>query len=260
MTQPASGITAWQARPATTADADAMAAWVDLNDPAVPWAPRGAEPAAVWVAVPSSGPTARQPAAALCLRRNVGHPVPQAWFRLGWAVHASAELGLYRRQRTMLLGHDLTGADELTGWARSPALPAEDAGPAWAALLAAVLPVLAAPGGPEPQPCIATLPGVRDGSGRSPVWQGLGRHFHAQDLDAARAQHGADWARHVAPLLPRHVLYASLLPQAAQVALGQARPDVQPLQQALREAGFEWRGHVGIVDGGPVLERWPRQV
>jgi arginine/ornithine succinyltransferase subunit-like protein len=251
----------WRARLVDAGRADDRAALAGLLDVADLMAAErllATDGQQVWVAQPEGGPLAGLAVAALCVRRHIGHPVPQAWFRLGWAVHASAELGLYRRQRTLLLGHDLTGADELSGFALAPALPGESAGPAWAALLAAVLPGLNADPGPERPPCIALLPGVRDGGGRSPVWQGLGRHFHGQDLDAARRQHGPDWVQHVAPLLPRQVLYASLLPQPAQDALGQAAPEVQPLRQALQAAGFEWRGHVGLADGGPVLERWPR--
>lgn len=219
--------------------------------------------------------------ATLRLRRSRLDAAPAAWFRLGWAVHAAAELQLHRRQRTLLLCHDLTEADELAGFGTAPGLPAPLATEAWAALLAAALDLQAqaqAPGQgqgevtgeppapaqgrtagqPAPQrPCIAQLPGQRDGLGRSPVWQGLGRHFHAQDLDSARRQHGPDWQRHVAPLLPRQLVYASLLPEAAQAALGQALPAAEPLRQALLQAGFGWRQHLGIVDGGPVLERWP---
>ncbi len=195
--------------------------------------------------------------ATLRLRRCGECPVPQAWFRLGWAMHSAAELQLNRRQRTLLLGHDLTGADELTGFAASSDLTADEAVAAWGALVAAATGAQEQAPAPEPRPCIAQLPGQRDAAGRSPVWQGLGRHFHAQDLDDARRQHGRDWERHVAPLLPRHQVYASLLPAPTQLALGQPAAAAEPLRQALLSAGFGWREHIGIVDGGPVLERWP---
>lgn len=216
----------------------------------------------VWVALPrgrQDGP----PLASLRLRRRIGHPVPQAWFRLGWAVHASAELGLYRRQRTLMLGHDLCGADELGGWALAPELAPADAGAAWAALVGAALaaqhapcePALAdtGPCGSEAQrPCIATLPGWRDGAGASPVWQGLGRHFVPPAVQAA-----TDPVAELAPLMPRQLLYAALLPEAAQAALGRCALQAEPLREVLLAAGFGWREHVGIVDGAPVLERWP---
>ena len=246
----------WQARPGRTGD---LAGLQGLDGHDGHGAPPAADGDTWWVAVATDGPWAGRVAAALRLRRHIGHPVPQAWFRLGWAVHASAELGLYRRQRTLLLVHDLTGADELGGFAVAPGLAPDDAVDAWEALLQVALQALqeGATAGREPQPCIAQLPGTRDEGGRSPVWQGLGRHFHAQDLDAARRQHGPEWACHVASLLPRHLLYASLLPAAAQAALGQPAAAAAPLRQALLRAGFGPRDRVGIVDGGPVLERWP---
>lgn len=181
----------------------------------------------------------------------------RAWFRLGWAVHAADDLKLFRRQRTLLLGHDLTGADELCGFATAAEFGEDRATAAWAALLRVALKAVTPALGDEVRPCIAQLPGLRDDAGLSPVWQALGRHFHAQDLDAAQHQHGPGWERHLATLLPRHLVYASLLPATAQGALGRAAASAQVLRQALVQAGFGWRGHVGLADGGPVLERWP---
>jgi arginine N-succinyltransferase len=251
MTAAVHGI--WRARPGTREDLQGLSSLlgeaVCCSDGADGW----------WV-VERCLPTAQvRVEAAVRHHRDIGHPVPQAWFRLGWSVHASADLGLYQRQRTLLLGHDLTGTDELAEWALSPALQVEEAHDAWRALLKGVLrrtPSEEDAGGPVPI-WIATLPGVRDGLGRSPVWQGLGRHFHAQDLGSARRAHGASWEPHVAPLLPRHLLYAALLPQAVQEALGQCAPAAEALRRALLDEGFQWREHVDIIDGGPVLERWP---
>lgn len=218
---------------------------------------------AAWVALPR-GQEPGRPLAGLRLRRHIGHPVPQAWFRLGWAVHASAELGLYRRQRTLMLGHDLCGADELGGWALAPELAPADAGAAWAALVAQALAACVPPrggsvpaanearGADVPHLCIATLPGWRDAASASPVWQGLGRHFAPHAADAS-----ADQAAELAPLMPRQLLYAALLPEPAQEALGRCAASAEPLREVLLAAGFGWREHVGIVDGAPVLERWP---
>ena len=100
----------WRVRPASADDLPALRGLdgADLAPPALA--------DTVWVAEPAAGADSSAPGAAgpalatLRLRHQIGQPVPRAWFRLGWAVHASAELGLYRRQRTLLLGHDLTGA------------------------------------------------------------------------------------------------------------------------------------------------------
>lgn len=234
----------WQARPGTAED---LAGLADLEGHPLPDLETRE---ALWVVTPDRGPAAGRPVAALRVSRGTGEPPPRAWFRLGWAVHASAELGLYRRQRTLLLGNDLSEADELGAWAVATALDPAAAQPAWSALLRAALATASGL-------CIARLPGLRDGTGRSPVWQGLGRHFHAGDPEAAQRRHGAGWEDHLAPLLPRQLIYASLLPSAAQEALGHELPAASPLRAALHAAGFEWRDHVGLSDGGPVLERWP---
>lgn len=253
MTRPSHDLSAWQVRAAAPDD------WRTLRGLDGCELPPPGPGETAWVAVLPGVDRAAAPAATLRLRRRIGRPVPRAWFRMGWAVHASAELDLYRQQRTLLLCHDLTGADELTDWGLSAALAPAAAGPAWAALLHVAMAALAeAASGDAPLPCIAELPGLRNAEGHSPVWQGLGRHFHGQDLDAARRQHGPGWSHHVASLLPRHLLYASLLPAATQDALGQVPAQAQPLRQALLHGDFEPREHIGITDGGPVLERWPR--
>ena len=246
----------WRVRGATEADL------AGLRTPDTGLPPGWSASDTAWVALPP-GQEQGRPLAGLRLRRRIGYPVPQAWFRLGWAVHASAELGLYRRQRTLMLGHDLCGADELGGWALAPELVAADAGAAWAALVAEALLACrapsdsgsagtGAPGADVPCPCIAALPGWRDAAGASPVWEGLGRHFVAPGVDAA-----ADRAAELAPLMPRQLLYAALLPEPAQAALGRCAPWAEPLREVLLAAGFGWREHVGILDGAPVLERWP---
>ncbi len=243
---------AWHARPATAADADALAALRDLHGAPLPPL---AESEATWVASAEAG---APPVATLRLRRHIGQPVPRGWFRLGWAVHASAELGLYRRQRTLLLGHDLTGADELCGFGCAATLPAAEAGPAWTALVQAAMQARQpATAGQEAAPCIAELPGPSDAEGAAPVWQALGRHFHGQDLHTLRRQLGSEGLHHLAALMPRHVVYASLLPAAAQAAFGQVHRAALPLKAALLQAGFGAREHITVTDGGPVLECWP---
>lgn len=247
---PAATTLAWTTRQANASDLDVLATWHDLQGAPLP-PPQADE--TVWVAVPTAadhGPAAAPARASLRLRPRIGQPVPRAWFRLGWAVHASDELALYRRQRTLLLCHDLTGADELTGFALAPGQDPAAAGGAWAALVAAAAKPGALGAGPG---CIAELPGLREPDGHSPVWDAMGRHFCGADLDTLRRQHGATGLHQLATLMPRHLLYAALLPAAAQAALGQVAPAAQALLQALQAAGFVAPGHITTTDGGPVL-------
>jgi arginine N-succinyltransferase len=203
--------------------------------------------------------THAQPLARLSLARRIGCHTPRAWYHLGWAVHRSPELNLFGRQRTLLLGHDLTGADALGGWALAPALreasaQAQDLAQAvWAALLSAAWQALSEDDEPPAQ-CIAELPGTVDDEGHSPFWRGLGQHFHHHGLAAARQLHGAGFDSHVAELLPRHLVYASFLSPAAQSAMGQCASSALPLRRALQQRGFSWRQHITVTDGGAVME------
>ena len=60
--------------------------------------------------------------------------------------------------------------------------------------------------------------------------------------------------RHVAALMPRQLVYASFLTEAAQQALGTEHPELRWVRQALEGAGWRWRHQVRVDDGGPVLQ------
>ena len=222
-----------------------------LSDTLLP--PTEAPDSVVWLA--SSVDEPARVRACLRLQRRIGLQGLRAWYRLGWAVHAAGELQLFRQLRTLLLGNDWTGADELTGFAIAPDLAEHTAQALWAALGGAALQALAQQPGGVARPCVAELPGVLDGQGQSPFWAGLGRHFYPHELAAARQAHGPGFDGDIAALLPRHLLYASFLPAAAQAAMGQPCAAAKPLQAALHELGFRWRDHITVTDGGAVWVR-----
>ncbi|MBL8329734.1 MAG: arginine N-succinyltransferase [Rubrivivax sp.] len=205
-----------------------------------------------WLACAEAAP--ERPLARLSLERQIGLRVPHAWYRLGWAVHAAPELQLFRRQRTLMLGHDLTGSDALSRPAIAPGLDDAQAESLWRALADAVLRARAPDIGAGLPALIAELPGPRTPQGESAFWQGLGWHFHRRDLATARRSHGPHFDSHVAALLPRQLLYAAFLPAAAQAAMGGCSPSARPLQAALASLGFRWREHVAVSDGGAVME------
>jgi arginine N-succinyltransferase len=55
-------------------------------------------------------------------------------------------------------------------------------------------------------------------------------------------------------MLPRHPIYATLLPAAAQAAIGQAAPALAGRVAALVGEGFAEGQTVRVTDGGPVFE------
>jgi arginine/ornithine succinyltransferase subunit-like protein len=249
--------TRWALREADSADLATISHW--LHREALPPAAPGE---CVLVAALADDPAAH----AQCTLRivpRIGLVLPHAWFHVGTTVHAAPELALFHRQRTLLLGHDLTGATELADIACAPRLPAAEAAAALQALAQAALDRIAADHGIDaagPFPgrgalVMAELPGPRDANGHAPFWHGLGRHFYAGEPAAALAQHGPAWRSHVAALLPRQIVNTAFLPEAAQAAIGQVHAESGWQLQAFTAMGFAPSGHVNVEDGGPVVVR-----
>jgi arginine N-succinyltransferase len=192
------------------------------------------------------------------LRPAVGLTLPRAWYHVGCVVHAAPDLQLFQRQRTLMLGNDHTGASELSDLAELSAatdgVPLADRAAALRLLLRSMLLAMARQRDAYAPQLIVELPGPRDGAGQSPFWQGLGRHFYATDPQLAQRQFGDAWRSHVAKLLPRHPIYASFLPPAAQAAVAQVGPEARLRRELLEEAGLRYGHHVCIDDAGPVLE------
>jgi arginine N-succinyltransferase len=54
--------------------------------------------------------------------------------------------------------------------------------------------------------------------------------------------------------MPHYPVYVPLLNEAARNAIGQPRPDIEPIMDLLEDEGFEYRGYLDIFDAGPTLE------
>jgi len=188
-------------------------------------------------------------------RIGIGTELPRVWYHVGTTVHASRELQLFHRQRTLLLGHDHTGASELADirWTRSD-VPLATQARTLHALLQATLEKIAGERAEHAERLIVELPGVRDAAGQSPFWASLGRHFYDGDPADADALHGPAWRSHVATLLPRQPIYASFLAESAQAAIAQVQPEVLALRDVLEEIGLRYSHHVNVEDAGPVLD------
>lgn len=229
----------------------------------VRWLPKGAD-----VSVPSGTagewwlaavePDGDVPVATLRVRTALGMDRPRYWYRVGCMVHAAADLGRFNHHRTLLLGNDYTGAAELADLAADPLrLDTEQARQAQVMLQVVALQRIR--GEVEAGRCsgdtiVAELPGLRDAAGRSPFWQGLGRHFHPVDPDEALARSGAAWRTWVAALMPSQCVYVSMLAEQTQRAIGQVGDDSRVFAEALTASGFRPGRHVRIDDGGPVFE------
>jgi arginine N-succinyltransferase len=235
-------------RPACTADLPVITQWLG-RAVALPTRPHEH----LWVA--EWDDPALPLRASLRLQPALGLDLPRVSYHVGCVVHAAPALSLFHRQRTLLLGHDHTGASEWTdlAWARDDVPLAEQAS-ALHALVRAAANHMKQQREHYAQRLIAELPGPRDGAGQSPFWQGLGRHFYAADPAAAAKAHGPAWRSHVAALLPRQVIYTSFLPAAAEAAIAQVHPDALLLREVLEDLGLRYSHHVNVEDAGPILE------
>jgi len=206
-------------------------------------------------AATSVDPGAARLLGCLRLRDSIGLGRPRYSYHVGCAVHAAADLGLFHRQRTLLLGNDHTGASELADLACAvDGLPLALQSGSLRLLVHSALLLVASRRGQYAAQIVAELPGRRDSAGQSPFWDGLGRHFYSGDPAQAAERFGADWRSHVASLLPRQLVYASFLTPAAQSAIAQVSDAARLQRDVLEEAGLIYDHHVGIDDGGPVLE------
>ncbi|MEO7761027.1 MAG: arginine N-succinyltransferase [Casimicrobiaceae bacterium] len=179
----------------------------------------------------------------------------EAWYNysVNTLVHASRELDVYNATPTLFLSNDHTGHTELC----SLFLDAEHRRGKLGALLSkSRLMFIAEFPSTFGAKVIAELRGKLDADGKSPFWEGLGRHFFA--IDFSRADHltGIGNRQFVAELMPRHPVYTVLLPEAARAAIGQVHDATQPARALLESEGFRYEGYVDIFDAGPTVEAY----
>jgi len=177
----------------------------------------------------------------------------QAWYsyRVGLAVHASQELGVFTQTQTLFLSNDHTGHTELC----SLFLDADYRRDRNGLLLSkSRFLFLAQHRERFSKKIMAELRGVSDDSGRSPFWESLGRRFFSMEFSQADYLTGIGKKSFVAELMPKHPLYSSFLAPEAQAAIGKTHPHTLPALRMLESEGFRYEGYVDIFDAGPTVE------
>lgn len=108
-------------------------------------------------------------------------------------------------------------------------------------------------------PVWAILRGVIRKNETSPFWSGLGTHFmgvsFAETIPMLQKDRGF-----IANMVPKHPIYASLLPKSAQQAIGRPHPNTKGAQRLLESEGFHFGGEIDVFDGGPKLEANAAQI
>ncbi|MGH8457344.1 MAG: arginine N-succinyltransferase [Stenotrophobium sp.] len=172
-------------------------------------------------------------------------------YHVGVTVHASRVLKIYNRVPTLYLSNDYTGTSVLCSLYLRPELRSGGAGH-----LLSRSRFLFMANFPErfSAKVIAEMRGVSDENGRSPFWEGLGRHFFSLDYNDAEHVVGMGNKSFIAELMPPHPIYSVLLPPEARAVMGRVHPQTAPALRLLEQEGFRYQGYIDIFDGGPTVE------
>ena len=181
----------------------------------------------------------------------VGLNEPWYNYHVGTIVHASRALSVYTAVPTLFLENDHTGHTELCSLFLDQAFRHAKNGPLLAKSRLLFIADFADRFAPK---VIAELRGKLDADGRSPFWEGLGRHFFAMEYKTADYLTGIGQKAFVAELMPRHPVYVNLLPEAARAVIGEVHADTLPARAMLEQEGFRYEGYIDIFDAGPTVE------
>ena len=181
----------------------------------------------------------------------VGLREPWYNYHVGTLVHASRTLGVYTVAPTLFLGNDHTGHSELCSLFLDQAYRRGHNGSLLAKSRFLFIAEFAERFATK---VIAELRGRLEADGRSPFWEGLGRHFFAMEYSTADYLTGIGQKSFIAELMPRHPVYVNLLPATARDAIGMVHVDTAAARTILEQEGFRYEGHVDIFDAGPTVE------
>ena len=185
-----------------------------------------------------------------CVFARVGSEWPFYSYRLTRQAQTSRAVGRIMAQRLLNLANDFDGEAEVGGLFVDPAARGAAVGTLTARTRYLFI---ARHRAWFKNRVIAEMRGWQDDTGGSPVWEAIGRHFYAMDFHEADRVNAVEGNQFIADLGPRHPIYTSLLPAAAQAALGRPHDDGRRAYQLLIEEGFRDEGYVDIFDGGPTL-------
>jgi arginine N-succinyltransferase len=181
----------------------------------------------------------------------IGLAEPWYNFRVHTLVHASRALAVYTAVPTLFLANDHTGHTELASLFVDEQHRHGKSGPLIAKSRLLFIAEFAERFSPK---VIAELRGPLTPDGRSPFWEGLGRHFFAMEYSTADYLTGLGQKSFIAELMPRHPVYVNLLAPEARDAIGAVHDDTRPARAMLEQEGFRYEGYVDIFDAGPTLE------
>lgn len=174
-------------------------------------------------------------------------------YRINKTVHVSKQLKKRIERRLLMPTHDFTGCGEVGSLFLSP----EIRGGGFGKMLAKTRYLFIAQHRKLiADPVCAELRGWRAPDGTQPFWESLGRLFFDMEFEDADLANAAMGNQMIADLMPRHPIYAALLPEAARECLGRPHDGALPAFNMLMKEGFAYRGYIDVFDAGPVVDAY----
>jgi arginine N-succinyltransferase len=172
-------------------------------------------------------------------------------YRNEFTVHASEELGISNREHTLRLCEDLSGHSLLSSFYIEP-----EYGATLAPQLLSRGRLLFVKNNPHlfAERIAAENPGLCDEHGNSAFWNAVGHRFLKMPFPEAEQRTRGRSKSFIAELMPRSLIYVSLLAEEAQWAMGQLHPDGELPFGILVAEGFDVDTYVDIFDAGPIAE------
>ncbi len=196
--------------------------------------------------------TAKNAVAGMCaIKAAVGLREAFYSYRLGTVMHASKRLNVHKALPALYLTNDYTGCSELSSLYLAPDYRGERLG---VLLSKSRLLFMAQFKRRFADKVIVEIRGVSDDAGRSPFWDGLGRHFFGMDFPHADYLVGTGEKAFIAELMPKHPIYVLFLPEPARQVIGEVHANSAAARRMLEVEGFRYQQYVDIFDGGPTLE------
>ena len=172
-------------------------------------------------------------------------------YRINKTVHVSKQLKKRVERRLLVPTHDFTGCGEVGSLFLSPDARGggfgKFLGKARYLFIAQHRELVA-------DPVCAELRGWRGPNGEQPFWEALGKPFFDMEFEAADVANSAMGNQFIADLMPRHPIYAALLPKEARDILGRPHDSAVPAFNMLLKEGFSFRGYIDVFDGGPLVD------
>lgn len=107
---------------------------------------------------------------------------------------------------------------------------------------------------------IAQLRGYFNEQGESLFWTEIGQHFFDLPFQTANHQLATQGSQFITDLAPSHPIYISLLAKPVQETIGLIHPQTLPAEHVLKKEGFVFRNNVDVLDAGPVLEAYKKNL